>query len=300
MPKIEYINKRFRASSLEMIDQANEILIEYEAQGFDLTLRQLYYQFVSRDLISNTVASYKQLGHVVNDARLAGLIDWERIEDRTRSLRGLDHWESPAQLIEYDSQYYHIDKWKHQKFRPEVWIEKDALVGVISRVCNELDISYFSCRGYSSQSEMWRAGRRLLSYIRKGQKPLIIHLGDHDPSGMDMSRDIMDRLKLFIGNELTFKVNRIALNMDQVNKYNPPPNPAKLADPRADLYIEMFGDKSWELDALEPKTIEALIRKTVGKVRDERLWRIAMRKEINQRELLQEVSNNWNEIIENL
>lgn len=94
MPKISYIEKRFRSETLEIIDQANAIITEYEAQGFDLTLRQLYYQFVARDLIPNTQRDYKRLGSIVNDARLAGLIDWASIVDRTRNLRALGHFES--------------------------------------------------------------------------------------------------------------------------------------------------------------------------------------------------------------
>ena len=147
MPKIAYIDKSFRDSTLGAIAQAETIIQEYQSQGFTLTLRQLYYQFVARDLIRNSQREYKRLGSIINDARLAGLIDWYSIEDRTRFLRGLNSWDSPEEIIQETASNYHRDRWNGQKWRPEVWIEKDALVGVIEGVCNELDIDYFACRG---------------------------------------------------------------------------------------------------------------------------------------------------------
>src|SRR5262249_10346260 len=158
------------------------------AQGYNLTLRQLFYQFVSRDLIPNNVRSYKRLGSIINDARLAGLIDWSAIEDRTRNLHELPCWRTPAGIIRSCAQQYRTDLWAKQENRVEVWIEKEALAGVFERVCDELRVPFFSCRGYTSQSEMWVAGHRLKRIIDAGQRPVILHFGDHDPSGMDMTR----------------------------------------------------------------------------------------------------------------
>lgn len=210
MPKIQYKRFKFRPATLAMIQKADEIIAEYAEQGFDLTLRQLYYQFVSRDLIPNTQKDYKNLGSIINDARLAGLIDWETIVDRTRELRSLSHWNGPKDIIAACSTQFNVDRWQGQPYRPEVWIEKDALVGVFERVCRELDVPLLSCRGYTSQSEMWGASQRLLRNRRNKQKPIIFHFGDHDPSGKDMSRDITDRLEMFTQGTLRFA--RLALN----------------------------------------------------------------------------------------
>lgn len=269
MPLIQYKQKRFDDTKLEAIDKANKIIREYSAQGFDLTLRQLYYQFVARGWIPNTQADYKKLGDLISDARLAGKVDWDAIVDRTRNMQKNQHWESPGEIVDACVRSYKIDKWVGQEYRVEVWIEKDALVGVIEKVCRELDVPYFSCRGYTSQSEMWSAAQRLIGYQDEGQQPRIIHLGDHDPSGKDMTRDIRDRMELFGVDDL--EVIRIALNMDQVRKYNPPPNPAKVTDPRAGAYIKEFGRTSWELDALDPKTIRRLIEDRVAEYRDDGL-----------------------------
>lgn len=288
MPCIQYIKKRFRVDSLARIEKANEIIADYQAQGFDLTLRQLYYQFVSRDLIPNTQKSYDNLGSLISDARLAGLVDWDAIQDRTRHLRGNSHWDSPAAIVDACASQYRIDRWADQTFRPEVWIEKDALVGVIEGVCKRLDVPYFSCRGYTSQSEMWGAGQRLLRYVRAGQTPVIFHFGDHDPSGIDMTRDIQDRLNLFIGSAI--QIQRIALNMDQIEEYTPPPNPAKLTDSRAEAYIAKFGYESWELDALEPNTIVDLVENSIQNIIDLGSWESACSREQDGRDELTTVA----------
>ncbi len=298
MPKICYRPKRFNEDRVDKIAKANAIIDEYRAQGFELTLRQLYYQFVSRDFIANNQREYKNLGDIINDARLAGLVDWNAIVDRTRNLQSLANWTDPSEIIKACADQYRIDKWADQQYRPECWIEKDALVGVIEGVCNELDIDYFSCRGYTSQSEMWGAAMRLKRYIDNAQIPVILHLGDHDPSGKDMTRDITDRLTEFAGQEI--EVKRLALNMDQVNEYNPPPNPAKITDSRAEDYIAAFGPESWELDALEPAVIAQLIRDAVEEVRDLNDWNKAVKHEEKQRSQLGKVSAKWGDIIKEL
>lgn len=301
MPKICYVETNFKPASLAVIEKANEILEEYTAQGYELTLRQLFYQFVSRGLIPNNDKEYDKLGSVINDARLAGLVDWDHIVDRTRTIRAVPHWGTPADIIESAANSFRIDKWEGQKVRAEVWVEKDALLGVIERPCRELDVSYFSCRGYVSQSEMWSAAtERILVDVQKNKRPnLVFHLGDHDPSGIDMTRDIQDRLAMFgVGQYAVVK--RLALNMDQVRQYNPPPNPAKLSDVRAQKYIEKYGDESWELDALEPAVISALITKAVTGVRDEKKWKQKVKEEEQYRNQLENVSNRWEDVIEHL
>jgi hypothetical protein len=118
--------------------------------------------FVARDILSNNERNYKRLGSIVNDARLAGMIDWNAIEDRTREIVMNSHWDSPAQILDTCARQYAIDKWQNQKHYVEVWVEKEALMGVVEKVSKELDLTCFSCRGYSSQSAMWRAGMRMI------------------------------------------------------------------------------------------------------------------------------------------
>ena len=268
-----FVEKNFKDSSLAIISEANDIIDEYRAQGFILTLRQLYYQFVARTLLPNTQQSYKRLGSIINDARLAGLVDWSSIEDRTRNLKSNYHFTGPRQAVQDALDTYEIDMWANQPERVEVWIEKNALVGIIDEVCREMDVPYFACIGYVSQSEQWRAYRRALSYEldRGGQTTVILHFGDHDPSGIDMTRDNQDRLNIFMGWEAV-KVKRLALNWDQIEEFNPPPNPAKITDSRFASYAAQYGDESWELEALEPRFMTDLIRQHVLQHRDPALW----------------------------
>lgn len=285
---------------MKTIRHANSIIAEYAAQGFALTLRQLYYQFVARVLIPNTFRSYKRLGTIISDARLAGLIDWESIQDRTRNLRQNSHWTGPEQIIRSAAAGYRIDKWAHQQSHVEVWIEKDALVGVIEDVCRRNDVAFFSCRGYNSQSEMWVAGQRMIRKMDRHQNGIILHLGDHDPSGMDMTRDIQDRMDLFVGQGRSIEVKRLALNMDQVEEHSPPPNPAKITDSRAQAYIEEYGDNSWELDALEPRVLVDLVDEAIDRIRDEKAWIYATEEEDEGKEQLDRVVTHWHSVLDHL
>lgn len=296
MPRIAYISKRFSPASVEIIHQANIIIDEYSEMGYDLTLRQLYYQFVARDLLPNSMRSYKRLGSIVNDARLAGLIDWDAIQDRTRNVQTNAHWDSPAEIVQACADQFRTDMWKNQDYHVEVWIEKDALIGVISNICKKMDLPHFSCRGYTSQSEMWRAAQRLAAASDRGQTPVILHLGDHDPSGIDMSRDIRDRVELLGCHNLTFK--RLALNIEQVRQYDPPPNPAKLTDTRAADYVLEFGSSSWELDALAPNVIEELISDAVDEYVDAERWAESQDEQQRGRDQLRQIADRWDDIME--
>lgn len=279
-----------------------------------MTLRQLYYQFIALDLFpedrrwtwtgakwirdpngtKNADPNYDWLGEITNAARLAGLIDWNYLVDRTRELVSVGHWTSPGEIMQTVASAYRVDKWEGQPFRPEVWIEKEALSGVFERVCRRLDVSLFACRGYTSQSEMWRAAQRLDGYADAGQIPVILHFGDHDPSGMDMSRDIEDRLSMFSG--VPVEVRRLALNMPQIQAFNPPPSPAKLTDCRAKKYVQEFGDDSWELDALQPDALAELVTDEVEALREEDLWTEAVERERVERAALKAVSDRFESV----
>jgi len=293
--KMQYIDRAFSEASRTAIQQANEIIDEYQAQGFKLTLRQLYYQFVSRDLIPNTMRSYKRIGNILNDGRLAGLIDWDAIEDRTRNLQKLSHWSDPSSIMDSCAYSYREDTWATQPVRIEVWIEKEALAGVFQPVCEELRVPFFCCRGYTSQSEMHTAAGRLCAYRDRGQTPLILHFGDHDPSGIDMTRDIVDRMETF---GLALSLHRLALNMDQVEQYNPPPNYAKMTDSRFAGYVEAYGRESWELDALEPRALADLVRTSVTSAQNADAWAAAIDQEDDRKETLTECASRWGEVAE--
>ena len=298
MAKIQYKEFAFAPETLKIIGIADAIVSQYQAQGFDLTLRQLYYQFVAKGFIPNKQAWYTKLQGIVNDARLAGLLDWDAIVDRTRNLMSLQHWGSPSDPVRMLAHSYHEDLWADQRYRVEVWIEKDALAGVLDSVCPQLDVPYFSCRGYTSQSEMWVASQRIVQRAQtQGQGTIILHMGDHDPSGIDMTRDIKDRLKLFTEKDFPgdpiVKVKRIALTMKQIERYHPPPNPVKVTDSRFKAYQARYGDSSWELDALEPAVLVRLVNRWVGKYMDPVKMEEGLKRQEAGRRQLKAVSRNW-------
>jgi hypothetical protein len=299
MPKELFIEHRFSRDSQELIAEANTIIDEYVAQGFVLTLRQLYYQMVARDILPNKVQSYKRLGVILNDARYAGLVDWAALEDRTRNLQGLSHWDDPADVIDSAARSFALDKWEGQAYRPEIWVEKEALAGVVERAASLNDLSFLSCRGYMSASEMYEAAQRIRARRRKGQEPIIIYLGDHDPSGLDMSDgDIPKRFEIFLEKygQDRILINRVALNGDQIEEHQPPPNPAKETDSRFAAYQEKFGDESWELDALDPTTLLAIIQAAIDEVKDADLYAEMKEREDSEREILSKASERWDEV----
>jgi hypothetical protein len=361
MSEIEYVSKRFSGGSLEIIAQANTICQDWASQGYDLTLRQLYYRFIALDWFpddrwfwwnesrrkwirdpehlnpastKNADPNYKWLGSIINDARMAGLLDWDYIVDRTREIEEPNSWDSPASIVDAAAQGYYIDRWEGQKYHPEVWVEKDALEGIVERAADYHRVPWFSCRGYTSQSGMWQAAQRLGEYIIAGQIPVIIHLGDHDPSGVDMTRDIQDRLNTFLlqdylnvqwpdaddewvdhddivvhmaewiehmkeievdSTELPVWVRRVALNMNQIREFNPPPSPAKITDARARGYIRQYGEDSWELDALEPNVLVSLIRSEISELIEWPLWEETVRRETDERSRLYDVARRFRE-----
>jgi len=296
MAKIPYEEKNFTEPTLIIIDQANQIIEWYQEQGFKLTLRQLYYQFVSKGIIPNTERSYKNLGTIISSGRRAGYIDWEAIEDRTRFLRKPQTWDCPESIINDAKDIFRMDLWADQDYRVEIWIEKDALIGVIEKVCLDNDVPFFSCRGYVSDSEMWSAAIRMRTYAKHGQEVIVFHLGDHDPSGIDMTRDIENRLELFSVNYPGITVERIALTMNQIEEQSPPPNPAKVTDSRYKDYRRLYGDESWELDALEPQYIVNLIQKHINYCRDIDRWNDAYNRQEEKRNEIERVLNIWDSL----
>jgi hypothetical protein len=293
-----FVPHSFSTASLVLIDHVNTILDEYDALGYDLSLRQLYYQLVARGLLmENSQRSYKNVGNTVNDARLAGLIDWKMIRDRGRETVRPQHWETPADILMAAAEQFRIDKWQDQPNRVLVMVEKDALSGVLVPACGQLDVPFTANKGYSSSSALYQIAtdlKFLVGGILGGSvRDLhILYLGDHGPSGIDMTRDVRERLHLFLG-DIPVTVHRLALNMDQVEALNPPENPAKEADSRYTSYVEEYGESSWELDAIEPTELVSIVRDAVIELRDSELWDSPVEREAEMRGKVAEYAQAW-------
>ena len=243
-----------------MIDK---IIQEYLAEGYKLTVRQLFYQMVGRGLIENDQKEYRKISSLVTIGRMGGLIDFQAIEDRVRVPRLPYFCTGPDDAIEDTIASYRLDRQEGQEWYTEVWSEKDALSGLLYDITRKYHVHLVINRGYSSCSAMYEAYRRFGEAIaHRGQKGQIIYLGDHDPSGKDMIRDIRERLNEF-GVGKFIDVTPVALTMEQIEKYDPPPYFAKIKDPRARGYIEQFGDVAWEVDALTPQVLKKVLEDAV-------------------------------------
>lgn len=293
MSCIKYREFKFKPATLALIERANEIIEDFENQGYTLTLRQLYYQFVGKALIENSQQSYDNLGKAITNGRLAGMIDWSSIEDnhRTSAARGFFD-EDELSAVSGIEVHLKFDQWMRQDTYVEVWVEKDALLGVIAKPCEKWLVPHMACKGYLSASEAWRAAQRFEEMAAHGKRCLLIHLGDHDPSGIDMTRDNQDRLDLFAA-DAGIEVKRIALNMDQVQQYKPPPNPAKITDSRATGYLKAYGNKSWELDALSPSVIDALVTAEIKAIVDMDIWRATKAEQDEGRKIIAKIADHW-------
>lgn len=256
-----------------LIGNCEDITQEYMNQGIVLTLRQLYYQLVARGIIPNDDKVYDRLSVLLTDARYNGLIDWDAIEDRVRVPKMHAEWNDVLGLIESAKRSYRLPRWANQDFYIELFTEKDALSSVLEPIADEWHITFCVNRGYSSASAMRDLSKRVISHLRAGKRCLVLYLGDHDPSGLDMLRDIRERINEFLvkGRDYVypaFEIVPIALTMAQVQQYGPPPNPAKITDPRAKWYIAKYGQKSWEVDALRPEVMIKLVNDTIRKYVD--------------------------------
>lgn len=261
---------RLRHNNKVRLAEINSILEEYVADGYKLTLRQLYYQLVSRGMIPNKKEEYVKLSNILKKGRMAGIVDWDAIEDRTRIAK-IPFWTTGIKpSIKTLIDQYRLDRMKGQKNKIEVWVEKDALSAVLYRVTSEYHVRLMVNKGFSSTSAMYQAYKRL------NDGDVILYFGDHDPSGLDMIRDIKQRMLDF---NTDVEVVPVALTMKQVRQFNPPPNPAKISDPRAEWYISKYGNISWELDALPPKELNRLCTENIESRIDLGLWKSIVKKE---------------------
>ena len=328
---------QMRAATLAIVATANRLLRSYAAQGYRVTLRQLYYQYVAHDLFpdtwidrtynkknglepetKNTQKNYKRLGSIIDNGRKCGLIDWDHMVDLGRDCTENSHWDSVLDIVEGCVDQFRYRTWDNQPWHVRVMVEKQALEGVLLPICRTLDIPFSANKGYSSSSAMREAGVELRRELEKGKNICVIYLGDHDPSGLDMARDVKDRLRLYAGYEFyqaketsgpiydkalktknpryfkryrdarfsdqQFLIQHVALSLDQIEQFSCPPNPAKSTDSQFAKYREEFGDESWELDALPVQELARLVREEVAAHRDDFLYEQALERQTWARE----------------
>lgn len=268
MARIKYRDINFKPDTLARIVQMNRILSEYKGR---VSVRQLYYRLVSAGLIPNEPQEYDKVQAILTNARYAGLIDWDAIEDRNREPLKARDWPTGRAALDETVEAFRLDRWLGQPFYVELWVEKAALAGVLAPIGNDYHVTLMVNRGYSSASAMKESAARVIYHNKPtaaaphGRRPVILYIGDHDPSGEDMVRDIRDRLLEF-GCPSWLDVRKVALTMEQIEAHDPPlpPNPAKMKDVRAKGYVEKHGEFSWEVDSLPPPELDLLVRTTIN------------------------------------
>jgi hypothetical protein len=283
----------------ELCFQIKKIANNYMYQDIKLTNRQLYYQLVAKDLIPNALEIYKRICKLLTDMRYAGELDWDSIEDRGRVPKKHAEWDSVKDLIESAVHSYRLPRWDDQNYYIELYCEKQAMESILKPIADKYHIYFGYNKGYSSASTVYELSKRVSQQIFNGKKVVILYLGDHDPSGIDMVRDIKERLIEFftMGDDLVldeyevrenFQVKSIALTKEQIETHNPPPNPAKITDPRAKNYIKEHGQVSWELDSLDPESLIEITEDGIAEFLDKEKYEEVIQKEKNQITLLRE------------
>lgn len=232
-----------------------------------ITIRQLYYQLVSKKIIVNSQGSYDNFNHHLTTAREKDLIDYEIFEDRSRyiitpasvSMR-TDSKDHIKKIIKMSLNPPDLDIWENQQYYVEIWIEKDALVRLFSAVTNKMQVALFPSRGYTSVTKIEEARKRFKENAEmKRKKGILLYAGDLDPSGMDIYQNIRNKFK----NEGNIEIKRFALNQEQVG--NLAAMPIKPTDTRYSKFLQMHpGLKgAYELDAFDPDELKKLTEKNI-------------------------------------
>lgn len=275
--KEAYESKRFSDEHLALIVQTTRILESFKVK---MTVRQAYYQLVAADLIPNNIKSYKRIVGIIRDARMCGLLDWDWIEDRLREPRIPASWGSIQEIVAVAQKQFCLDRWASQDHYIEVWLEKDALAGIVGAETSTWKVPLQVNRGYSSVVAMREAAHRFIRASEDGKECIVGYFGDHDPSGEDMVRDIRDRLSTF-GADL--RVEKLAILQDDIEQYHLPPQPVKDSDARAAAFREAHGDECVELDALRPDVLRGRVNDFIEDHLDMDAWNKVREEEKRQR-----------------
>jgi len=240
--------------TLELIESARAVLAEYHP----MTVRQVFYQLVSRLVLKNAEQQYKQLSRHLTTAREEGIIPDEWIEDRTRRPRDVSMWDGLDEFLSDARYWYRRNVWNTQPRYVVLWVEKDALSGIFEEITNEYGVTLVVGRGYNSHSIKAEMAKRFQSI----EKPItILYFGDFDPSGENIYQNLKESFPRDFG--ISLEIKKVALRFEDIERYQLPPNPAKKTDSRAGSFIEKYGDISVELDALPLPVLQKRIRESI-------------------------------------
>lgn len=283
---------------LDKLNKVKDILEELKDYK-PLTLRQIYYQMVSKEFIENKVSEYTMLSNLLKWGRIEGQIPWEDIEDRGRVYHNLTGWSNSESFIQASLKHflsdYQRDLMQTQDQCFEIWIEKDALSSIFVKIAGPYTVPVVVCRGFSSVSFL-NDFRERLNY-QKNKKAVMLYFGDFDPSGMEMLTSMETTLKEEMGiNNIEFK--RIALLKEDISKYKLPhnPNALKRTDTRAKKHLESYGEIAVELDALRPDILEQKIETAIKNELNAKAFNSELKKHKKELDKLNELKQKVREI----
>ena len=270
--------KRSRRSAAEIDIIREAILVVLEA-GFPMTLRQLFYKLVSTRVIPKTEAEYDNtVGRLVKEMRLSGQLPWRWITDNTRGQRKVRTSSSLEGALEDTARFYRRDIWDDQPEYVEIWCEKDAISGVLWPVVAEWHVPLMITRGYPSLSFMYETAATISAVNRRVH---IAYLGDWDPSGLDIQRNVEERLREFAP-EVDLDFRRLAVTPAQVREFGLLTRPTKTTDSRA----KGFRGESVDVDAIDSNQLRGMVEEfIVGFVDQRRLAQLRIA-ETSERDIL--------------
>ena len=222
-----------------------------------MTVRQAYYQLVSRQVIENNRGAYQAVSNILVIMRKEGTILWSWIEDRMRRPRIVPMWNGLSDFAETAVTAYRRDVWQSQDRLVELWIEKDALSGIFEEEAEPYGVTVNVGRGYDGWSSIERASER---YREFGGPVSVLYFGDFDPSGVDMYRSLGERLAFF---ETSPELVHCALTARDIETYDLPQDFAKKSDKRWENWVKEHGDVGVELDALPVEVLREKVREGI-------------------------------------
>lgn len=253
-----------------------------------MTVRQLFYRLVSSGLIENDRNNYQRVSRVMTKARDDGRCDFDFIVDRSRPEYTPNVWEHAQDYAEAIKRSYRKDYWATQPNCVELWTEKDAIIGSIQNVTDELGITVRVGRGFLSTTKSHQIAQR----FRQINKPItVFYLGDHDPSGRDIESDLRTRVLRYGSGP--FKMERLAIFASDIKAFDLPPLRVKESDSRAARFLERYSNNCVELDALPPDELRRRIRDAVTDLLNLELWNRAVAVEEVERQSILDTVARW-------
>lgn len=263
------------------LDEIKEEIADILEEDNPATVRQVYYRLVSAGVIEKTEQEYKRTVRLLTAMRHDEEVPMEWIADYTRWMRKPRTFESGEDALRSTAQLYRRALWSSQPVYVEVWLEKDALSGVVVEETDPYDVPLMVTRGYPSVSFLHAAAEVIRGYARRGKPAVLYYLGDHDPSGVDIPRFVEERIREYAP-EAEIDFQRLAVTPAQIEAWDLPTRPTKRTDTRA----RNFDGGSVEVDAIPPAQLRQLVRESIESNIDQRALDVVRVAEASEREAL--------------